>query len=79
MNARSTGLLLSKAVLPPDRLDNSGMPSLHKIISFMAALYALLLVYQLLRASFLQSATNAVAKLTSRRRQWRSRTPNDCP
>jgi IS1 family transposase len=53
------------------------MPSLHKIISVVAALYALLLVYQLLSAS-LQSAASVIARLTSRRRQWHPRTPNDC-
>jgi hypothetical protein len=39
------------AVLLQDKLDNSGMPSLHKIISVTAALYALLLVYLILRVT----------------------------
>jgi hypothetical protein len=55
------------AVLSQDKLDNSGMPSLHKIISVMAALYALLLVYQISQVTLLQQTVGAIAKLA----RWR--------
>ena len=64
-------------VLPQDRLDNSGMPSLHKINGVVAALYELLVIYQMLRVALLQQAAGTMAKLTSRR-QWHPRTPDDC-
>jgi hypothetical protein len=46
---RAHPLVLSE-VLPQDRFDNSGMPSLYKIIGAVAALIAMLLVYMLLRS-----------------------------